>query len=69
MRTNVKVVLKHFDVSMNPAKGTTPTTAAAPATPTPAAPQPARDDTHFMDSPGAYADTNTAPIAPSTDAK
>jgi hypothetical protein len=71
MRTNVKVILKHFDVSLTPAKGTTTASGAATAaTPPPAsAPQPARNDAAMLDSPGAYSDTNAVPLSPNTDAK
>jgi hypothetical protein len=74
LRTNVKVVLRHFDVSMNSNKTATTatgtgTTAAPAPSPMPAAPQPARNDAALLDSPGAYSDTNSAPIAPSTDSK
>ncbi len=73
MRTNVKVILKHFDVSMSP-QGTKPATnATASSTPAPvrapAPPQPARNDASLLDSPGSYSDTNSAPIAPSPDTK
>ncbi len=67
LRTNVKVILKHFDVSMTPANGTPPSPASAGAAPQPPAPQPARNDESLLTSPGAYSDTNTsAPIAPSS---
>lgn len=67
LRTNVKVVLKHFDLSLAPAGAAqTP----APATPTfipgPISPPPARGSQSLLDSPGAYADTNSAPILPSS---
>jgi hypothetical protein len=69
MRTNVKVVLKHFDVSMTPAKGTNaaPVSSAMPT----AAPQPRppHDDGTLLDSPGAYSSTNSAPTEPSPSAK
>jgi len=68
LRTNVKVVLKHFEISGTP--NTAPAkTAAKPATPAPAVPQPARDNAALLDSPGSYSDTNSAPIAPSPEAK
>ncbi len=70
LRTNVKVVLKHFDVSTT--NRTTPAiTNATPANvPTSNLPKPRPEpDGSMLDSPGAYStDTNAAPIAP-TDAK
>jgi len=73
LRTNVKVTLKHFDVSLSPntnapGMATSPTAAKSPA-PNPAVPQPARDDGSLMDSPGSYSDTNAAPTAPTLDVK
>lgn len=72
MRTNVKVVLKHFDLNPTPANGAAPastspkaTTSASPA-PSPIPSRPARNNDSLLDSPGAYADTNSAPIAPSS---
>ncbi len=68
LRTNVKVTLKHFDISQGapgsaPAPGKTATT-AAPATgtaPLPAtAPRPADDGASMLDSPGGYSSTNSA---------
>ena len=64
LRTRVKVTLKHFDVSMSPGTGPASTTSAKPSVPAPAVPQPARDDAAMLDSPGAYSDTNSAPILP-----
>ena len=82
LRTNVKVVLKHFDISMNPAPaagstkpgtttGTTPAPVPAPSS-TPA-PVPAPSATpapvrndSLLTSPGSYSDTNSAPIPPSS---
>jgi hypothetical protein len=74
MRTNVRVLLKHFDVSMSSGKSTTPVAGTAASTKPIGAPAlparaPTRDDQSMLDSPGAYADTNSAPIAPSPDAK
>jgi hypothetical protein len=72
LRTNVKVILKNFDVSMNPAKNGAQPPASAPAqspagaTPpllTPISPRPERNES-LLDSPGSYADTNSAPIPP-----
>jgi hypothetical protein len=57
LRTNVKVVLKHFDLSTTPAKG------AMPA-PGPISPQPAQTNGSILDSPGAVSDTNSAPAPP-----
>jgi flagellar basal body rod protein FlgB len=76
LRTNVKVILKHFDLSLTPANGT----AVAPASPAkaagalpasrPASAQPVRNNKSVLDSPGSYADTNSAPIPPpSSDSK
>jgi lipopolysaccharide-assembly LptC-related protein len=72
MRTNVKVVLKHFDLNPTPANGAAPasaspkaTTSASPA-PSPVPPHPAQSNDSLLNSPGAYADTNSAPIAPSS---
>ena len=71
LRTNVKVVLKHFDVST-----TTKTTPAIPnATPanipTSALPKPRPEpEGSMLDSPGAYSSvTNSAPVSPLPDAK
>lgn len=65
LRTNVKVILKHFDVSLNPAPGAAPLPASTHA-PVPALPHPARSNDSLFDSPGSYADTNSAPIPPSS---
>jgi hypothetical protein len=69
LRNNVKVVLKHFDISMTPASGSAPATkpaAAAPATaPAPTPPPPAQNDESLLTTPGTYSDTNSAPIPPS----
>jgi len=56
LRTNVKVILKHFDVSLTPANGAAP----SPATP------PAPANTSPASAPDASADTNSAPIPPSS---
>lgn len=53
LRKNVRVLLKHFDVSASP-KGT----AAAPAT---ASPRPASSSDSMLDSPGSAASTHVAP--------
>ena len=71
MRTNVKVILKHFDLSLTPANGAaaSPASTHAPAsasTPPHSATAPsARSNQSLLDSPGSYADTNSAPIPPS----
>jgi flagellar basal body rod protein FlgB len=69
LRNNVKVTLKHFDVSMTPANGSAPALNHAPASamaaPAPAPSQPARNDS-MLDSPGSYADPNAAPTPPAT---
>jgi lipopolysaccharide export system protein LptC len=66
LRTNVKVVLKHFDVSTT-TKNTPPAPNATPSnipTSSLVRPEPAGS---MLDMPGSYsADTNAAPIAPST---
>lgn len=67
LRTNVKVVLKHFDVSMTPANGPAPAAKApAPAPPAPNPPPPAPSDASLLTSPGTYSDTNSAPLPPSS---
>jgi len=69
LRTKVKVLLKHFDVSMTPANSaaTPPASSHAPG---PASPAPAGSSDSMLDSPGSTADTNSAPIPPSsTDTK
>jgi len=67
LRTNVKVVLKHFNLSSTPANGAAPAPAPAtvPPAPRPASAHPARSKESLLDSPGSYADTNSAPIPPS----
>jgi hypothetical protein len=65
LRTRVKVTLKHFDVSMTPSTAPASTTLAKPSAPASSVPQPARNDAAMLDTPGAYSDTNSAPILPS----
>ena len=77
MRTNVKVILKHFDLSQN-ASGAAPSAkpAVAPAPPAvpmptadstaPSAPTPTRSSDSLLTSPGSYSDTNSAPLPPSS---
>ncbi len=70
LRTNVKVTLKHFDVSMNPANTNAPTAATrmpAPLTNSPStvAPLPLRTDS-MLDSPGSYAEPTPASTVPGT---
>ncbi len=79
LRNHVRVLLKHFDISMNPATAASSkpgapgskTSAPVPApetapTSTPApVPAPARNDDSLLTSPGSYSDTNSAPIPPS----
>ena len=69
LRTNVRVVLKHFDAGL-PGKGTSgkPVPGQAISTGLPKAampsephPVPARDDS-LLDSPGAYSNTNSTPL-------
>ena len=74
LRTNVKVIFKHFDLGSIPANGAAPPPASthAPAgaptatAPGPASPHPARSNDSPLDLPGSYADTNSAPIPPSS---
>jgi hypothetical protein len=76
LRTNVKVVLKHFELSTAPANGAAPAPApaathapaSAPAATVnaPVSPRPARSNESLLDSPGSYADTNSAPIPPTS---
>lgn len=75
MRTNVKVLLKHFDVGANtpgaPKPGTvaagpgTRTNAASPIAPIPPSSAPQHTDDSILPSPGAYSDSNGGPIPPS----
>ena len=73
MTANVKVILKHFDLSMGPSsaapKPATPSSKPAthsvpgPAATAPASPAHSTDS--LLTSPGSYADTNSAPLSPS----
>jgi hypothetical protein len=71
LRTNVKVLLKHFDVGGN-SSGTakaaaSPTAPAGERTanqPAPVTPSPTPTDESILPSPGAYSDTNAAPLPP-----
>jgi hypothetical protein len=80
LRTNVKVVLKHFDFSLTPTTSpdstSSPTSANKPSTVTlpttlaaPISPHAVPDDPSVLDTPGAYANTNSAPVPPSSDTK
>jgi len=69
LRTNVRVVLKHFDLNTGPNGTPAAASAVKPISSVPAAVQPARDNSALLDSPGSYSDTHSAPIAPSTEAK
>ncbi len=87
LRTNVKVLLKHFNVGSGtpgtPKAGTpgaaTPQATGAAPVPAPsgnASPQPTVDtltpippDESIMPSPGAYSDTNAAPLPPANSTK
>ena len=62
LRTNVKVILKHFDVSMNPA-GSPTHPAAEGVTPNPSSKPPQTPDS-LLDSPGSAATTHSAPTTP-----
>jgi hypothetical protein len=74
LRTNVKVILKHFDLSLTPANGAVTPPASGPAStgasaapaPGPISPQSAQGGESPLNSSGAYADTNSAPIPPSS---
>jgi hypothetical protein len=72
LRTNVKVILKHFDLGLTPANGAAPPPASphaparAPTVTGPVPPQASRSNESLLDSPGSYADTNSAPIPPSS---
>ncbi len=69
MRTHVKVLLKHFDVGAGSPKpaASEPAPGASPATESPSPPRPTpmpSDDSILPNSPGAYSDTNSAPLPP-----
>jgi hypothetical protein len=72
LRTNVKVILKHFDLSLTAANGSAPSPASNPAPSSaspasgPVSPPPPPSTEPPLNSPGADADTNSAPIAPSS---
>ena len=69
MRTNVKVILKNFSLSFTPANGAAPSASThAPSnasTTSHSASHPAHGNQSLLDSPGSYADTNSAPMPPS----
>ena len=76
LRTNVKVLLKHFQLNASPAGSSATPTAQAPAGASPAAganpPAPTPAGPSMLDSsPGAASDSNSAPLPPtsSTDTK
>jgi hypothetical protein len=61
LRTNVKVTLKHFDVSLTPATNAASAHPPARTSMTPAAsPAPPLRTDSMLDSPGSYADPNAA---------
>jgi flagellar basal body rod protein FlgB len=72
LRTNVKVILKHFDMSLTPgtnaaapgSSASAPGAAVAPASPAPV--HPTRSDDSLLTSPGSVSDTNSAPVSPSS---
>jgi hypothetical protein len=75
LRTNVKVLLKHFDVGAGSPKTTTAGSAPAPvaprhdsaaALPAPETSNPMPTDESILPSPGTYSDTNAAPLPPSS---
>jgi len=75
LRTNVRVVLKHFDLSMTPGSGgsashstTDKTAPGGPITPAiaPMAPRSSLNNDSLLDSPGAYSNTNSAPLPPTS---
>ena len=79
LRTNVKVVLKNFDVGKSTSLGNT-SQAASPSTPAPSVSNPPEPSTptprstpntdSLLDSPGAYSNTNSPPLPPTrTDTK
>jgi len=75
LRTNVRVILKNFDPGLNPAAGgsaapspagkTAPSVSTLPAS-APLAPRPSLNNDSLLDSPGAYASTNSAPLPPTS---
>ena len=75
LRTNVKVTLKHFDVSLTPAKDADATPASAASSrgftpaPGPLPPHPVGSSDSLLESPGSYGDTNSAPVSPAADTK
>ena len=72
LRTKVRVLLKHLDLGTTPATSATtkPVTnhppAATSSLPVPLPAAPMHNSGSMLDSPGAYSDTNTAPIPPSS---
>ena len=74
LRTNVRVVLKNFDLgtATNPASGSaSPAAASSPttapdATTKPPAPRPASRDDSLLELPGSYSSTNSAPLPPTS---
>jgi hypothetical protein len=74
LRSSVKVILKHFDLSLTPANAVAPPPASTPApvsaptatAPGPASPTPAQANTSLLESPGSYSDTNSVPIPPAS---
>jgi hypothetical protein len=68
LRTNVKVILKHFDLSMSPAASAAQPAASNPAhaPSAPISPQPASTSPSMLDSPGSASDTNSAPMPPNS---
>jgi len=78
LRVNVKVILKNFDISLTPANGVAKPPASTnpaahdrvPPTPAPVLSPPVQNSGTLLDSPGAYANTNSAPPpAPNSDTK
>jgi len=72
LRDNVKVLLKHFDISFTPANGATPApasshpSAGAPGVTGAAGPLPAKSIAPRLNPAGSSVDTNSAPIPPSS---
>jgi hypothetical protein len=71
LRTHVKVLLKHFEVGAGTGGTATPAAPAPPTadvtslpdnTPGPPPPAPSPGDQSILPSPGAYSDTNAAPL-------